>query len=388
MKILHIITRLIQGGAQHDTVMTCAEQVRAGHEVWLVHGPIYGPEGSLQREALGCGATVVEMEPLRRPILPWNDVRCYFALRRLIDRFRPQIVHTHSSKAGIVGRAAAWGCLVPAVIHTIHGLPFHDRQTKLLNHLYVRSERWAAARCHKLIGITHAMCSAFAAHGIGRAEQFTMVPSGVDLERFEPAPDARERTRCKLRIADDAPVIGIVARLDPLKGQEDMLAILPKLCQSHPDVHVVFVGDGWYRHCLERIVHRQKVINRVTFVGLIPPNCVPDALAAMDVVALPSYQEGQGLALIEALLCRCAIVAYDAGGIGEVCIDGQTGRLVPVGNHEALLEAIRWMLDHPSQRQRLTDQGREFVRRRFDRPTMVRCLEQVYRQVLGQALAR
>lgn len=180
MKILHVITRLILGGAQQNTVMCCRAQVSGGHQVWLAYGPIYGPEGSLLEEAQASGAKLVQINAMRRTVLPFHDLRCYAALRRLIREIQPDIVHTHSSKAGILGRAAAWRQRVPAVIHTIHGLPFHTRQTRLLYKGYVAAERWAARRCHRLIGLTQAMCDAFAEHGIGRAEQFYVVPSGVD----------------------------------------------------------------------------------------------------------------------------------------------------------------------------------------------------------------
>ena len=186
MKILHIITRLILGGAQQNTVLTCAAQVRAGHSVCLVYGPIYGPEGSLLDDALASGAQVICVPSLRRAVLPPHDVRCYRALRSLIRKIRPDVVHTHSSKAGILGRAAAWREKVPAVIHTIHGLPFHDRQSCIERGLYVAAERWAARRCHRIVGVTRAMCDAFADHRIGRPQQRSRAGAGAAAAVQEP----------------------------------------------------------------------------------------------------------------------------------------------------------------------------------------------------------
>jgi len=382
MKILHIITRLIQGGAQHDTIMKCAALVKAGHEVWLAHGPIYGPEGSLRDEALASGATLVQIDPMRRAILPVHDVATGLALRKLIRRVRPDIVHTHSSKAGIVGRAAAWHCRVGAVVHTIHGLPFHERQNRLVHRMYVGAERWAAKRCHRMIGITQAMCDAFAQHGIGRPEQFEVVPDGVDISRFTPSPDARGRIRSEFGIPIDAPLIGLVARLDPLKGHDDLIVCLHRLRQTHDDVRVIFVGDGWDRRRLDQNVRREGQHDRVIFTGLLSQDRVGDMMNALDVMALPSYQEGQGLVLVEALLCGCPIVAYDVGGIGEACIDGKTGRLVPMGDRDALLDALRWMLDHPDERGQLARHGSEYVRERFDQSILVKKLHRVYEGVL------
>lgn len=380
--ILHIITRLILGGAQKDTIMLAAAQVRAGHEVHLAYGPIYGPEGSLLDDAKAGGMTLHEVRWMRRAVLPMHDALCTRSLRRLIRDVRPDIVHTHSSKAGILGRAAGWREGVSGVIHTVHGLPFHDRQPRWVHRAYVLAERWAARRCHHMIAITPAMVEAFEQNSIATADRFTVIPSGVDLSAFAPSADDRLAVRSELGIPDDAPVLSLLARLDPLKGHDDLLDILPELRQRLPEVRVLFIGDGWHRPHLEQRVRNEGLDDRVIFTGLVPPQHVAHFLAAADVNALPSYQEGQGLTLAEALLCGCGIVGYDVGGIGSVCIDGRSGRLVPVGDRSKLAEAIAWMLENPDQRQRLVEQGQNLVRDELDPERLARRTEQVYRRVL------
>ena len=388
MKILHIITRLILGGAQKNTVMSCAAQVAAGHEVALAYGPIYGPEGSLLEDAKASGATLHEIPSMRRSIQPHKDVACYFALRKLIREFKPDVVHTHSSKAGVIGRAAAWKENVPAVIHTIHGLPFHERQSKLVHGIYVAAERYAAKRCHKLVGITQAMCDAFEQHGIGRREQFAVIPSGVEVDKWQPSDTPRDVTRRAYGIPEAAPVIGLLARLDPLKGQDDLIDILPDLLERYPETRLLFVGDGFHREHLEQRVEQGGFDEHVIFAGLVPPMQVPSLLAAMDVNTLPSYQEGQSRTLVESLLCECPIVAYAAGGIPEVCIEGKTGKLAAVGNRSELRDAILWMLDHPAERERLTRDGRAYVAEHFSVKRMVTLLEQLYEQSVTDAHVR
>lgn len=383
LTILHIITRMILGGAQQNTVMSCAAQVRAGHRVVLAFGPIYGPEGSLLDEARESGAELVEVKSMRRAVLPGRDLLTYRELRRLIRRVRPDVVHTHSSKAGIVGRAAAWAQRVPAVIHTVHGLPFHDRQNPLIRRLYVALERWAAKRCHRLIAITPAMTDAFADRGIAPRGKFTVIPSGIDMGRFDPAVIDPARARRLLGLNPGAPVVGIVARFDPLKGHDDLLDILPRLVEPFPDLAVVFIGDGWRREHLQARVRTGGYESRVALTGLISHGQVVEALPALDVMALPSYQEGQSRTLIESLLCGCGIVAYGAGGIPTICIDGETGRLVPVGDKAALADAIVWMLRHPDQRRAMVERGRAHVRDRFDARRMVEMIEAVYHDVLN-----
>ncbi len=377
-KILHIITRLILGGAQKNTVMCCAAQAQAGHEVTLAYGPIYGPEGSLLADAKSHAILTVEIPSLCRELSPWRDVACYFALRKLIRQIKPDVVHTHSSKAGILGRLAAWRERVPLVVHTIHGLPFHDHQAKWRYQLYVQAERMAAKRCHKLIGITHAMNDIFQANKIGRPEQFEVVPSGVAVEDFILPDPPRDVTRKAYQIPKDAPVIGIVARLDPLKGHGDLLDTFGSLLEQFPDLYMLFVGDGWYREELEQRVAEAGWDKRVIFAGLVLPQQVPSLLRAMDIMALPSYQEGQGRTLVEALLCGCVVVGYDVGGIGEVCIDEHTGRLVEVGNKEALSQALADLLADATVREQLAEQGLAHVREYFSSDAMFTKLEQVY----------
>lgn len=385
MTILHIITRLILGGAQQNTILTCGAQYRNRHDVTLVHGPIYGPEGSLQDEARRSGARLVEIPTLVRRVCPSKDWSCYQQLRSLIRDLQPDVVHTHSSKAGILGRAAAWHEKIPVVVHTVHGLPFHNRQNRLVSRMFIAAERWAARRCHQLIAISPAMVEAFNRHHIAGLRKFTVIPSGIEVSRFRIVPDERFQVRQQLGIGREDPVLGILSRLDPLKGHDDLLDIFERLRRDHPRLRMLFIGDGWHRPRLERRIATAGLGDHVILAGMVPPNEVTRWLSAVDVKVLPSYQEGQSRTLVEALLCGCGIVAYDVGGIGSVCIDGQTGRLVPVGDTEALAEAIGQMFDRPDQRAVMVEQGQAFVRRMFDAESMLEMIEQVYYEVLDRS---
>lgn len=386
MRILHIITRLILGGAQQNTVLSCAAQVKAGHEVHLASGPIYGPEGSLLDEAKASGAVLHEVSSMHRAVLPWHDVRCYFALRRLIREVKPDIVHTHSSKAGIIGRAAAWKGNAPVVIHTVHGLPFHDHQSRLVHRLYVALERWAAKRCHHLIAISPQMVEAFESSGIAASSKFTVIPSGVDVDAFDVSDTTVGEARKMFGFMNDEQVIGLVARMDPLKGHHDLIdamkQVVPRLTGGQ--VMAWFIGDGWFAGRVRRTIAQgnEHFADHFVFSGLLPFDRMKPAYRAMDVVVLPSYQEGQSRTLIEALLCGCGIVAYDSGGIGSICIDGETGKLVPRGDKKALAEAVIWMFEHPEQRRLMVARGQKLIRERFGADTMVEQLETLYRKLI------
>ncbi len=392
MKILHIITRLIAGGAQQNTVASCRAQVEAGHEVFLVHGPVYGPEGSLVDEANESGARRSVIHSMKRSVSPLKDYATYRALRKLIRRNQPDVVHTHSSKAGIVGRAAAWKQRVPAVIHTIHGLPFHDGQSGIKRRLFIKAERAAAKRCHKLIGITQAMCDAFQANQIGRDGQFAVVPSGVDVELWENPTRAasgfpdnaklRDELRTQLGVPLDAVVVGIVARFDPLKGHADLIRIAPQLATKYPKLRLLFVGDGWHRNAVEQAVRDAGMADRVLTTGFVQLRRVALLYRAMDVMVLPSYQEGQSRTLLEALLSGCPIVGYHVGGIPEVCVHNQTGLLVPLGDRDQLRLAIEQTVDQPDQAHERTAQGKQHAREHFSTQAMTDQLERIYHETL------
>ncbi|MEM6394314.1 MAG: glycosyltransferase family 4 protein [Planctomycetota bacterium] len=382
MKILHIITRLILGGAQQNTVLSCKAQVEAGHEVHLAYGPIYGPEGSLLEEAKATGAVLHEVPELVREVSPWKDWRCRRALSRLVDELGVELVHTHSSKAGIVGRAASWKRVGGAkragrVVHTVHGLPWNDEMSWWKRRLYVELERFAAKRCDRLIAISPAMVEAFVDEGIAPREKYVVIPSGIDVEAF-PSTDGQDGKD------EERPMrIGLVARLDPLKGHRDLIAVLPRLIERFPDIEVVFVGDGFDAAGVRAAAQDAGVVGRINFRGLVPLEEMPGVYRGLEVVVLPSYQEGQSRVLAEALLGGCGIVGYDVGGIPSVCVDGETGKLVPVGDTDALAEAIAWMLEHPAERSAMVERGKALVRERFSAEAMNAAILRFYDELLG-----
>lgn len=385
MKILHIITRMILGGAQRNTVLMCQAQIRAGHDVWLAHGPVYGPEGSLVAEGRFSGAQLVEIGAMRRAILPVHDLLCYRSLCRLIRRIKPDVVQTHSSKAGIVGRAAAWRMQVPAIVHTVHGPPFHDNQPALINRIYVAAERWAAQRCHKIICVSNAMRDAFVRHRVGRINQFEVVHNGFDIEDYARIMDAvptRSETRRVMELPEEAPVIGVVGRLDRLKGQDDLLDVLPDLRRRFEDLHLLMVGDGWHGRALRARVEAMGEQGRVHFPGLVPLPRLVALLKAMDVMALPSYREGLPRTHVEALLCGCPVVGYDVDGVGEICRDGQTGILVSPGDRTGLGHAIERLLENKDLRQAMVERGQAIVRREFDLEVVASRTQRICEQLL------
>ncbi|MHC4965278.1 MAG: glycosyltransferase family 4 protein [Planctomycetota bacterium] len=388
LRIMHISTRLILGGSQENTVLSCEGQAEGGHTVSLVYGPIYGPEGSLlDRARRHGGFETIPTPHLVRQISPVTDLRCYRDLRTLIGAWKPDVVHTHSSKAGILARLAAWKLRVPCVVHTIHGLAFHPYLSKLRNAVYIRAERVAAKRCHKIICVADAMREQALAAGIGRPGQYVTVYSGMETAPFLEPPWLRPKVREQLGFGEDDFVLGTVSRLAELKGHDDLLEALGPLMAQRPDLKLLWVGDGWWRDRLLKRVADMGLEARVVHTGLVPPDEIPKLMLAMDVLAHPSYREGLPRAVPQALLSEVAPIVYDVDGAREVCVDGEVGRLVAPGDLTALRDAVQWMMDHPQERLAMGRRGRELCRHRFDARAMVEELESVYASVLEHGSA-
>jgi glycosyltransferase involved in cell wall biosynthesis len=288
------------------------------------------------------------------------------------------VVHTHSSKAGILGRAAAWKLDVPCVIHTIHGLAFHPYQAQWKNRIYIASERFAANRCHIIACVADAMREQALAAGIGERDQYVTVYSGMEVERYIDPEWTRDDVRAELRLEDGDFVLGTIARLAELKGHDDLLDALGSLMNDRPELKLVWVGDGWWRERLMRRVADMGLADRVITTGLVPSEQIPKYLQAMDVLAHPSYREGLPRTVTQALLSGTAVIAYDVDGTREVCIEGETGRLVRPGDLNSLRDAVQWMMDHPAQRAEMGQRGRHKCREQFAASKMVEALERLY----------
>jgi glycosyltransferase involved in cell wall biosynthesis len=351
--VFNVITRLIAGGAQENTILSC-QALRDRFDMRLITGPSDGREGSLLDDARRRGIDVTVVDELVRPISPVRDAAAFHRLRGLFESGRPDIVHTHTSKAGILGRAAAWSARVPVIVHTNHGLPFYDDQPAPARFTYWMLEKIASRVTDRIVCVGEEMRRKSLAAGLGPPDRFEVVYNGFEMEQFLEAKSCRE---C-LGIPADAVVLGIVSRMATHKGHRYLVEAAP------PGAHLLFVGDGEEREALQRLVEERGV--KATFAGHVPPEAVPDLIASMDVLVHPSIWEGLPRAAIEALLVGRPVVAFDSDGTREVVIDGVTGRLVPPKSVEGLSSAIREVLGRPDRGRSLGLAGRERVMRQFD----------------------
>jgi len=386
LRVMHIITRLILGGAQENTLLTVeALQRREGWDARLVTGPPLGPEGELLTRARENGVAVDVIDPMRRAINPWRDLAAYRALCRAIREYRPHVVHTHSSKAGILGRHAAKRCGVPCIVHTIHGLPFHPYETPLKNRLYIFLEKKAAKKCDLIITVADAMTEQALAAGVGERSVFRTIYSGIEIDMFRPL-SAKERddVRRRLGVPPDAAVICKVARLFELKGHEFLLRAMPRIIEKIPSARLVLVGDGVLRGELAETAEKLGMAGRVVFAGLVPPDEMRDYVGMSDVVVHCSLREGLARVLPQALLCGVPVVSYDIDGAREAVIDGETGRLVPPESVDELAEAIVELLTDRGEARRMAERGRRRCLEMFDAGKMADQIALAYERILRE----
>lgn len=384
MKIVHIITRLIVGGAQENTLLSCEGQHRLGHDVTLITGPSLGPEGSLMDRAKASGIRVIELDAMRRSILPGKDLATFRELVRLLRELKPHVVHTHSSKAGIIGRFAARWAKAPVIIHTIHGLAFTASTSKTINYMYRLAEKAAAPISTRIVCVADAMAEQSLAASIGRRKQYVTVYSGMETRPFIEAQQKRDVIRARLGLKEGDIAVGTIARLFHLKGHEDLVAIAPQLCERFPKLKFLWIGDGILRGDYEAQIEKIGLKDRFILTGLVRPDEVPDLTSAMDILVHPSRREGLARALPQGALAGCPVVTYDIDGNREGLLDKKTGFLVEPFDINALEDALRRLLEDPDRRQVMGTRGRAFALGRFDTQVMVDGLEKVYADCLRE----
>lgn len=383
MHVCHVITRLIVGGAQENTVLTCEGLWQRGHRVTLIAGPTCGAEGSLLPRVRAGGYDYVEIPELIRAVNPWYDVRAQRDLTAELKRLRPDVVHTHSSKAGILGRNAAFDARVPLIIHTIHGMSFNRTQPWFVRRLYAWLERRAARRCHAIVTVADAMIAQTVAAGVCRREMLHTVYSGMETEQFDPQRYDRTAVRRAWGWGEEEIVVGSVARLFRNKGYEQLLDVMSAAAARESRLRFVWVGDGAQRPVYESELRRRGLYGRTVLTGLMPPERVGAMLAGFDILAHTSQWEGLPRVVVQALLMRVPVVAFAIDGTPEVVRDGHTGRLVRLNDTVGFVEALLALSVNAEQRARMGAAGREHCLETFDWRVMVDQLEALYVRLLG-----
>ena len=390
-KVIHVITRLDRGGSAQNTLLTAIGHEPTRFESLVVAGQTgqWDDQGGdlatdqSRRRLEVAGVRCLLVPTLTREIHPIKDLATLVTLVSILRREKPTIVHTHTSKAGVLGRLAAWLAGVPLVVHTPHGHVFYGHFGRGASWVFLQVERLLALGTTHLIALTEAERDEHLAEGVGRAERFSVVPSGIDLERFRCMAGLFGRRPQGMTCPPDAIVVGSVGWLTEVKGHRFLIEALARLKPHHPKLHVVIVGSGRLREEYLALAERLGVGEAVHLLG--ERQDVPDCLAAMDLFVLPSRNEGMGRALVEAMAAGRPVIASNVGGIPALVEDRRTGRLVPPGDVVALAEAIDELVRRPDAAKALGAAASESIGSRFGAQAMVRAVGAVYETALAKA---
>lgn len=382
LKILHIITRLIVGGAQENTLLTAIGQSRTpGMRVTLLSGIDNGPEGNLHDRAYAVGVDLQLMPELVRPIAPATDALALAKLTQFIRKGGYDVVHTHSSKAGILGRIAARAAGTPIVVHTLHSLVFGEHASPLKNALYVRLKKLCAPMTHKLISVCDATKNGAIAAGIGRPEQHTTIYSGFDIAPFLSVRDELSVAEAKARIGllPEHLVVGKVARLFPQKGHDHFMVAARIIAHREPRARFLLVGDGILRKELEAQAARDGIADRFVFAGLVSPDAVPALMQAMDVLVHTSIREGLARVIPQAAAVGKPVVGFALDGTPEAVEDGVSGFCTTPYDAGEVAEKVLSILPDEARRHAMGQAGRAFAEKNFPVEVMVERINAVYR---------
>ena len=373
-RILRIITRLNVGGPATHVVLADRGLRERGWETLLVHGRVESHEQEVPLE--GLGIPMLRLPVLGRAVRAGDDARALRSLVRIVRRYRPDIVHTHLSKAGLVGRTAAMLVSPAARIHTFHGTVFGGYFPPSMTSAIVRAERFLAHRSARIIALSPRQQAELVAHRIAPVDRIRIVPLGLDLARF--AGLDRHAARAALGIPLGATVVVSIGRLVPVKRLDRLITAFAAV-RHGIDARLYLVGDGSEREALDRQIDALGLASRVTLAGWRTDT--PLWYAAADVVALTSDHEGTPLALIEAAAAARPVVATDAGGVADVVDDGVTGYVVPREDFAALVDRLERLVRDPNVRDRMAH-GAPARASRYDAHRLVADLDELYREVL------
>ena len=384
VRVLHIITRMIVGGAQENTLLSVVGlDAMPEYEVTLISGIDKGREGELLSQARDTTHLIVVPE-MGRSINPFSDAAAFWKLYRLIKEGRYHIVHTHSSKAGVLGRLAAKMAGTPLIVHTLHSLVFHDYQNRFVNRTWRLIKKALAPMTDFFISVSEVISEKAIAAGIAPAEKFRTIYSGMELDWFLNAKFDAAKIREEFGIPLDAPVVGKIARLFPLKGHDQLMDAAPEIVRRVPNVRFFLIGDGMLLEHLQQRAREYGILNNFVFAGLIDRTRIPEMISAMDVVVHTSLREGLARVLPQSLAMGKPCVSFDIDGAREVVIDDKTGYLVDAFDSETLADRVATLLNDAEMRQRFGENGRRHVDPNFRAEKMVADISDVYQTLLGQ----
>ena len=389
-KILHIITRLDMGGSAQNTLLTCLGLSEKKYEVILAGGLSLESkmtdleQRSVDRQiekAKEGGVRVIPIASLVRKIDPVNDIKAFFSILLLIIREKPFLVHTHTSKAGILGRLAAKICCVPIIIHTPHGHVFFGHFRPFVSKLYLLIEKFFALFTDRVVALTEGERKDYIELSVAKPEKIVTIHSGVEIDRFKDSQVNIEKKKKSLGLNLQSLVVGTVGWLLPIKGPMILLKAMDRVWQKYPDVQLVYVGKGELQETLHTQALQRGLSDRVKFLGW--RDDVHEIMPVFDLFVLPSLNEGMGRVLVEAMAAGKPVVASKVGGIPDLVKDGKNGLLVEPGDIDGLSFAIQELLSDKKIRDEMGEKGKNMAQS-FSVEKMIEKINDLYYMLIQE----
>jgi glycosyltransferase involved in cell wall biosynthesis len=394
-KILRIHNRLIIGGPSHNVSLLTA-YLSPEFETKLLVGKKDSTEKDASYIAHELGLAPIEITEMRRSILPFNDIIAYFKIKKIIRQFKPDIVHTHASKSGAIGRMAAKSCDVPIIIHTFHGHVFHSYFSKFISSMVVKMETYLATKTDAIVAVSDSQRKELIeVYKIAPAEKVFTVPLGFNLDKFSlDQVNKRNIFRAKYGFAQSELVIGIIGRLVPIKNHEmflEVAAIIKAQKEKNTNVRFVIIGDGESRPALKLKAaelnlscsyYITKPKEQTDIVITSWETAIDQALAGLDIIVLTSNNEGTPVSLIEAQAALKPVVTTNVGGVEDIVIHGQTGFITAVGDTAAFAGYVQQLIDDPALRNSLGKNGYDNVIKRYSKQRLINDMKTLYHNLL------
>lgn len=381
LRICHIITRLDKGGSSENTLLTVLGNRAHGHQVTLLCGVSDNPSSENEELARKRGVTIRRFNSLVREISPVKDGIVTLQLYFYLLRHPCDILHTHTSKAGIVGRVAGILAGIGTIIHTPHGHIFYGYFSPLKTTIFIAVERFVTRWTSALITLTRREREDYLDRRIGKPDRIVPIYSGIDLKPFLKDDVEKKTVRRELKLPIDGYLAGTVARLVTVKNHDLIISAAEQLRDSIPELTFVFVGDGDLHEHLEKRIKRIGLSDRFIFYGWC--NDIPRILKGFDLFIMCSHNEGMGRVFAEAQASGLPVIGSNVGGIPEVLREGITGYLISPDDAAALAKQIEILYNKRDEQERIARQCREWVTPRFSKETMIDAIESVYYRSLG-----
>lgn len=383
-KVLNIITLFSVGGATETVVSMAEGLIKKGYDVHIATGPNIPTEGSMYETTERLKIPVHTFKHMKRDITLLSDLIIIFQLAKFIKKNEYDIVHTHSSKAGVVGRLAAWIAGTPIRIHTIHGLPFHRYQNWLLRNFFKLIEKFVALFTNKIVSVTHTIVDVMTKNNLAPPSKFVVIRSGFNFDRYINYEYDTKAIREKYGLTEENVVIGMVSRISILKGHDYLVKAFEIVSKKVPNAKLLLVGNGEYEVELRKIISDLKLESKIVFTGLIPPDDIPSAISAIDILAHTSLHEGLARVFPQSIIMGKPVVSFDLDGAHEAIKDGHTGYLVEPENIEMLSDKLIDLASDLEKAKRFGEAGKDFLKDEFSDTKMVDQIYSLYEKLLSK----